>query len=254
MFGIGRLLGSIFEGLSYLASAVVENPKNAAFVVVGAILLAGSASVGYLIGQNRRSPETSTTPLRRGKYPKSLSDLLRGTPGASAPSGALYAPVPDTGAIDTVKIRVPKYIVKRDTVTNTRIASIRMNPARYESPSLSLETSLQSSPYKFLVLPTIDGRPAVNVNSERTKIDAFDPRGGSSVKLTYQHPKDIWGLGPSLLSRITWSHEKVNSTATLGGFVRYKRFKLNVGNTFSSIDGLGGVTFQTRIGYDITDL
>jgi len=248
MFGFGRLLGSIFEGASYMASAVVENPKNAAYVVGAVALLAGAASVGYVVGREVNQTQGSTTPLARGEYPKSFADLLE----PSAPSGALFAPPPDTNVVDTVKIRVPKYIVRRDTVTKTRIGRISLNAADYDLPSLSLETSLQSSPYKFLVLPTVDGRPAVNVNSKRTLINTFDPRDASSIKLRYSHPKDVFDFGPYVTGRYNYGGS-INSQFETGIYGKFRKsLRIDIGiNTVPRLKRVSPFV-GVEISHDIT--
>lgn len=252
MFGIGKVLGSVVSALGDVFGAVVSHPKNALLVGAALVLLGSVGLTGYVIGadsaQTAKKERGSVTPLGDAEYPTSLSDWLT----ATAPSSALFSPPKEETKVDTVRIKVPKYIIRRDTVTTTRLGNISLNSAPLSAPSLSLETSLQSSKFKFLVLPTIKGKPAVSVNKDRTLIGAFDPRGASSVELRYKHPEEIWQFGPFVQGNMVFGGPNLEAKTNVGGWIRRKDIRLDVGYSLSTTPEFRGISTALEYSPDLS--
>lgn len=241
----------MFTGMITLASKVgsvivnafgylVENPQNALIVIAAIILLGLSGYVGYRLGnsseqgQERFGVTIEDEPLTEDR----LVDPTN-------PFGITISP-PDTNNIDTVRVVVPRYITRTDTVHSVeeRIISSAGATLPTESPSITLTTSPLPS-RGFLALPILDGSPTVHVTHERTVINTFDPRDGSGVTLRYGHPKKRFRVNAYSEIAGTYGVE-INATGVLGLQVEVGRFGITGGYQFDPAVERSGLHIQTN--------
>jgi hypothetical protein len=116
---------------------------------------------------------------------------------------------------------------------------------KISQPRLTLESEIESLPYDFLLLPTVDGRPTVNVSEEMTVVEALRPDNASSIRIEYDHPFSRWKIGPLASMSGTYA-SSIKTSGKLGGYVQYKDIRLEGTYRFSPmLDNTGpNITLQ----------
>lgn len=223
---VSGAFGAILQAATSLFGYMVENPKNTVFGIAAVLLYAFGVYGGYWYRGTQIEPR-KTAWVEWEEGPSTLEQFLGGTP----PDDATARPPPDSSEVDSVVIRVPKYITRTDTVYRS-LPSVE-GSFDYEAPDITLETRLRSNPYGFLLLPTPNGRPAVSVTADRTEIRTVDPRDASSLRLSYDHPEQKFDFGPLVRLSGTYA-EKVRTSGTLGAWARFRAVRLDGGYRFST--------------------
>lgn len=241
MFGaFSSLVTAVVSVLSSVWEAAVENPRNTVFAIAAFLLWVGGVYGGYWYRGTLVEEESPTWVEYRDDVGV-LERLLGGT----KPDDATRRAPPDSSEVDTVRVRVPEYITKTDTV----FLSGADQTIRYDAPRLDVDAHLEANPYGFLLLPTPNGRPSVRVTSDRTRIRTIDPRDASELQLTYDHPEDRFRFGPLVRLNGTYTPEIVTS-GTLGGWVRFRGIRVDGGYRFAS-PSLTGPTLSAEWSPDI---
>lgn len=242
MFIFSQIWGYIVTGLVAIYQAVLRYPIRA-ILLLGVAVTHGLAFYGGLAWQRGDFTDGERASLVQSKKrPTAPSDLLR-----SKPLDRLYlAPEPPKKEVDTVVVEVPRFVTNTDTVF--RPISEASSIENLTQNSIRLDTPLQRIEKGFLVLPLVDGSPAVSVTQDRTLIDTFNPTGAGNVRLSYTHPKDIWGLGAVASVGINDLRNTPKPQTKIGGYLRYKRYTLKVGT--QPLDKFAvGISIETRVGF-----
>lgn len=121
-----------------------------------------------------------------------------------APNTVYVGGSPDRSDVDTLRVKVPEYIIKTDTVYRwmDRAEGIFTET----TPSVNISVDLNSLDMGFLVLPLKNGNPAVNVTSDLTTIDTFNPSNAQNITLEYNHPEDWLDFGPFVNTTYNWNN------------------------------------------------
>lgn len=228
---VSALLSTAVSAVSGLWETAIENPRNTVWAIAAFLVWIGGVYGGYWFrGTQVQAPDRTTVEFRN--QPGTLERLLGGT----VPDRATRSKAPDSSEVDTVRVRVPKYITKTDTVFRP---TTPVNPELiYETPNLSLRPRLKANPYGFLLLPTPGGVPSVTVTEDRTRIRALDPRNAAELQLDYDHPEPRFSFGPLVRASGTYT-PKFYTSGVLGAWVRFRGVRVDGGYRFSTPDRTG---------------
>ncbi len=210
---------------------LISHPKNALLVVAFLVVLIVAGYAGYWF---RDVTDVNGQAVITYEDEPLTEDRIR---EPTRPSDATVSPA--SPSVDTTCGVLPTFVIERDTVreTNTRVIS---------RPSLDFDWRPTSVPEirigsSWLALPIIDGAPAVNVDRERTVVQAFDPQDGSGLTLRYPHPRSTWGLGPYTSISGLYGRD-IDVHGMIGGFARHKDIKIISGYRFGTNIHNTGVT------------
>lgn len=245
---ISKLSGWITGAFVSLYETIVSYPKRS--VIVASVLGYGIACFcgGIVAAQWHFGDRGSTLTPTEKKTPESLSDLLRET----VPNRAYLADPPVKKKVDTVKVKVPKYITKRDTVYRWRdeIDGIVGDPF-YSEPNVTVDVLLPDLDKGFLLLPLVNGNPTVSVSPDYTKVDAFSPEDGRNLTLEYEHPPDTFDLGSYL--DVRYSHT-IKSRLGLGLYSTFRNsIRLDVGVSLEPASKSVSPTVGLEVRKDLTE-
>lgn len=122
-----------------------------------------------------------------------------------------------TTVVKEVKVYVPVDLVG-SKVENLR----KLSTYNYSTPlsGNQLRAELALSPLKFLILPLVDGYPAVRVTRKQTYVQTYDPISGRGIEFGYPHPSPVWDIRSSLDVAITG--RTLSAGIAIG--IQYKRY------------------------------
>lgn len=226
-------VSAIISGFSAVWEAAKANPKASLGTVAGFLVWVFGAYVGHWY-RGTQIPDRNRAWVEFTDTPGKLERLLGGT----KPDRAKRGKAPDSSDTETKVVRVPKYITKRDTVFLP--SGVGTASTQYRAPDVSIDAHLSANPYGFLLLPTPDGRPSVNVTPHRTTIRAVDPRDAAEVQLEYDHPEDLFDWGPLVDGDYTRTGKRVQAPeskivphhrfeAVLGAWAKYRAVRVDGG-------------------------
>lgn len=217
-------LSAVLSGLSAVWEAAKRNPMaTIGLVVKFAVFMAGGYA-GYWY-RGTQIPERNRAWIDFTDRSGKLERLLGGT----KPDRAERGRAPDSSGVDTVRVKVPEYIPRTDTVFQSLPHETAFMGA--DVPEVSIDAHLSANPYGFLLLPTPDGRPSVRVTSDRTTIRTIDPRNAAPIQLEYDHPGDVWGIGP--IVRPEYESTDIRRFRSLiGAWIGYRAVRVDGGALF----------------------
>jgi len=245
MFGIGELFGKIVSSFVSLYETILSYPKRA--VLSASALLIGLAVFlgGWWAAKWTDGDGGSSYPLPSEKAPKNLSQLLRET----APDEAYLRETPPKARVETVRVKVPKYITERDTVYS--VLDTARGILDFDYTKLNVSATFPNLRKGFLLLPLKNGNPTVQVGSARTLIDVVNPTNARTATLEYAHDIDYFDFGPYLdgtyIPRFTTRIE-------LGTYATYRdRAKIDLGASFDVYNQTIRPTVGIRLEGNLTD-
>jgi len=245
MFGIGELFGRIVSAFVSLYETILSYPKRAilsvAAVLIGlAVFLGGWWAASWTNGDGG-----SSNPLPTKEAPKSLSELLRET----APDEAYLREIPPKTRVETVRVKVPKYITEKDTVY--RFLDTARGILDFDEPELNVSATFPNLRKGFLLLPLKNGNPTVQVGSARTLIDVVNPTNARTATLEYAHNIDYFDFGPYLDG--TYNYRSTNRIE-IGTYATFRNnLKVDLGATFDVERQVISPTVGIRIQGNLTD-
>jgi hypothetical protein len=245
MLGLGGIFGKIISAFVSLYETILSYPKRAVLsasaVLIGLAVFLG----GWWAARLANGGGGTSYPLPSEKAPKSLSQLLRET----APDEAYLREIPPKTRVETVRVKVPKYITERDTVY--RVLDTARGILDFEKPELNISATFPNLRKGFLLLPLKNGNPTVKVGNSRTLIDVVNPTNARTATLEYAHNIDYFDFGPYLggtyIPRFTTRIE-------VGTYATYRnRVKLDLGASFDVYNQTIRPMVGIRIEGNLTD-
>jgi len=245
MLGIGELFGKIVSAFVSLYETILSYPKRAVLSV--AALLIGLAVFlgGWWAARLANGGGGSSNPFSSKKAPESLSQLLRET----APDEAYLRETPPKTRVDTVRVKVPKYITERDTIY--RFLDTARGVLDFNEPKLDISATFPNLRKGFLLLPLKNGNPTVQVGNARTLIDVVNPTNARTATLEYAHDIDYFDFGPYLGGTYI---PRLTTRVEIGTYATYRdRVKLDLGASFDVYNQTIRPTVGIRLEGNLTD-
>jgi hypothetical protein len=189
-------------------------------VLIGLAVFLG----GWWAARQTNGDGGSSRPLPTKEAPKSLSQLLRET----SPDEAYLREKPPKTRVETVRVKVPKYITERDTVY--RFLDTARDILDFDEPELNVSATFPNLRKGFLLLPLKNGNPTVQVGNSRTLIDVVNPTNARTATLEYAHDIDYFDFGPYLDG--TYNYRSTNRIE-IGTYATFRNnLKVDLGATF----------------------
>ena len=223
--GLGRIAGSTLQLIGTLFQGILDHPYRSLAVVIWL----GTVCGAYWLGRQAIESSPNGLPLTTYKSPKSAGESLTGT----VPDLAEIGDIPPINRVDTTCVVSPKFVTKTDTVTK-KVLDTSPRPTIPESrPKITLDATLETLPYGFLLLPLQDSKPTVNVSQDKTVVEAVRPDNAQFVRFSYLHPDNKFGLGVRTRIGGVYSKKHLRPSALVSPYVRYGRWKVGLGYKFS---------------------
>jgi len=245
MFGIGELFGKIVSAFVSLYETILSYPKRAVLSVAALLIGLSVFLGGWWAARWANGDGGSSDPLPTKEAPKSLSELLRET----APDEAYLREIPPKTRVETVRVKVPKYITERDTVY--RFLDTARGILDFDEPELNVSATFPNLRKGFLLLPLKNGNPTVQVSSSRTLIDVVNPTNARTATLEYAHNIDYFDFGPYLDGTYI---PRFTTRVEVGTYATYRdRVKLDLGASFDVYNQNIRPTVGIRLEGNLTD-